>query len=225
MVSDQIPLDIVLRDEATLDQFLVGHNRELVHQLQTLGSGYEPMRILITAVSGAGKTHLLQAASRIVPQSIYLPLSVFTRLDPAIFEGLASCPLVCIDDLQVLSGDASMQLALFTLINELTENCRSFIFAADRTIEDLDLSLQDLQSRLQACVLYRLELPDDDHKRLYLKANAQRRGMQLGHEAINWILTHTPRDMDSLILLMNKLDQESLRRQCKVTIPLIKQIL
>lgn len=221
----QIPLDITLRDQATLERFVAGDNRELIDVLQSLGSDSEVRMIVITGLSGSGKTHLLQAACRQVDHAIYLPLKDLPDLDSSVFEALGGSPLVCLDDLQVLADSEEMQLALFSLINELKENNRSFVFSLDQPVDQAGFVLKDLVSRLQGCASYPLEAPQDRHKADFLQADAQRRGLQLSDEVVSWILTHTPRDMPNLVSLMNRLDQESLRSQRRPTIPFIKQIL
>lgn len=221
----QLSLDITLRDQATLERFVAGNNQELIDILQTLGSDNKVRMIVITGLSGSGKTHLLQAACRQVDHAIYLPLKDLPELDSGVFEALGASPLVCLDDLQALAGSEQMQLALFSLINELKENSRSFVFSLDQPINQAGFILKDLVSRLQGCVHYHLETPQDRHKADFLQADAQRRGLELTDEVVSWILTHTPRDMPNLVSLMNRLDQESLRSQRRPTIPFIKQIL
>lgn len=224
-MSVQLPLDIVLRNEATLERFVIGHNQELVDVLQRLDSMQGQSSLLITGPAGSGKTHLLQAVYRKVAHAIYLPLGLIARPLPDIFDGFADRPLVCLDDLQVLSEKPEMQLALFMLVNDLKENGRSFVFGSDRKIDQTVFKLKDLVSRLDACTRYHLEPLEDVDKQDFLQVEACRRGLQVSHEAVNWILTHTPRDMTNLISLMNRLDQESLRSQRKVTIPFVKHVL
>jgi len=223
-MSIQLPLDITLRDEATLDRFVVGQNTELFNLINKLLEGQD-QTILITGASDSGKTHLLQAICRHSDDAIYLPLAMIEGLSPDIFEGLSQRPLVCLDDIQAIAGNAEMELALFTLINDLKEQERSFVFSSNDKLERIGFKLKDLVSRLSACTPYYLEMPDDEHKTVFLQQEARRRGVQINHEAINWILTHTPRDMTNLISLMHRLDEESLSRQRKITIPFIKQVL
>lgn len=224
--SSQIPLDIVPRSGAMLERFVVGNNRELLHQLTVFDAHKKRQMMGITGVPGCGKTHLLQAVSRRNEHSIYLPLSMIDELSPAIFEGLSERPLICLDDLHLIAADAAMQFALFTLINSLIDNNQSLIFSSRRRVEHIGLSLKDLASRLQGCTHYRLELPEDSHKMDFLRAEAQRRGLRLSEGVSNWILTHTPRNMADLTALMQRLDHESLsHRREIITIPFIKSML
>jgi DnaA family protein len=221
----QLSLDIALRDQATLDRFIPGNNQELVNLLGSLADSATQQMIVISGLKGSGKTHLLQAACRQVRHAIYLPLGSIAEPSPDIFEQLSDHPLVCLDDLQAIAGNNEMQLALFSLMNGLREQQRSFIASLDCRIDQAGFSLKDLVSRLQACGHYAVEAPQDQHKIDFLKMDAQRRGLQLSNEVISWILTHTPRDMANLVSLMNRLDRESLRSQRRPTIPFIKQML
>ena len=220
-MSSQLPLDITLRDEATLERFVVGNNQELVDLLLNFEPVKQPRMIQLTGIEGCGKTHLLQAVCRRIEHAIYLPLAVIPRLSQDIFEGLAQRPLVCLDDIQVLAGNAELELALFTLINDLKEHNRSFIYS---TQQPVDFTLKDLHSRLSGCEHYPMESPEESHKKEYLSVEARRRGLQMSEDVVRWVLTHTSRDMSSLIALMQQLDRESLRSQRRLTVPFVKQV-
>jgi DnaA family protein len=43
--------------------------------------------------------------------------------------------------------------------------------------------------------------------------------------AVDWLLTRTDRDLGSLVLLLDKLDRESLAAQRRITVPFLKQVL
>ena len=99
-MGEQLPLDIVLRDEATLERFVQGNNGELVGVLASMNQANGQM-ILISGTTGSGKTHLLQATSRRAEDAMYLPLEHLPVLSSAVFDGLSSRALVCIDDIHL----------------------------------------------------------------------------------------------------------------------------
>ena len=219
-----MPLDIALRDEATLERFVTGDNAELIELLTRFDPERQQM-VVITGVEGSGKTHLLQAVARSQDGSIYLPLADLPAVTEDAFEGLSSRSLICLDDIQVLAGDPPTELALFGLINEIRDLGHSYLFSLACPLEQAGFRLQDLVSRLAASVRYSMELPNDLHKKHFLHDDAARRGLELNDEVIGWILTHMPRDMPSLTAFMALLDRESLRSQRKITIPFVRQVL
>lgn len=223
-MGEQLPLDIVLRDEATLERFVQGNNAELVELLAGMSQANGQM-ILISGIAGSGKTHLLQATCRLAKDAMYLPLEQLPGLSPAVFDGLSSRLLVCLDDIHLLAANPELELALFGLINEIRDSGHSFVFSSRSPLDQSGFELQDLVSRLSACMQYALELPDEANKISYLREDAARRGLELGDDVISWMLTHMPRDMPSLASFMMQLDRESLRSQRKITIPFAKQVL
>jgi len=223
-MSFQFPLDFRLRVEATLDRFVTGPNAELIDRLQQLAEGDEQVLIYITGPEGYGKTHLLQAAARLVDESMYIPLASIQSPAVEMFEGLETRQLLCIDDVEQLAGNNKMEVALFSLMKRIKDQSHSIVLAATTPPDQSGFDLNDLVSRLNGCMQYQLRSPDEADIRLYLKRDAGRRGIDLGDEVIDWIMTHMPRDMKSLSERMNKLDTESLRTQRRITIPFIKDL-
>jgi DnaA family protein len=56
-----------------------------------------------------------------------------------------------------------------------------------------------------------------------LQLRAQQRGLALSNEVTHYLLTHVSRSMSDLVVLLDKLDYESLAEQRKLTIPFIKK--
>lgn len=224
-MQTQLPLDFRLRDEATLERFVMGTNRELVSAIASLAAPNQPGFLYLTGGDGVGKTHLLQAISRQCRSSFYLPLREIAAPSADMFDGFAVADLICLDDIDHLAGQADLELALFSLINQMKEQAASFVVSAGSRPGDCGFGLKDLVSRLNACTQYHVHGLNDEHKRQYLTGDAKARGLTLSQEVIDWIFVHTPRDMQSLTGLMNRLDRESLAAQRRITIPFLKTVL
>jgi DnaA family protein len=65
----------------------------------------------------------------------------------------------------------------------------------------------------------------DPEKSLALQLRAKQRGLSLSQDVANYLLTHAPRDMGQLFMLLERLDLASLQRQRKITIPFVKEVL
>ena len=220
-MARQLSLNFRLRDAAVFERFAPGDNLQL---LQTLKNPRRA-RLFVYGGRGVGKTHLLQACARNQKHGFYLPLSqVIPRIDEA-FAALENFDPLCIDDIDLLAGDLSLEVGLFNLINRLHRTGHAFVLSAAAAPKHGGFVLPDLVSRLSACVAFRVAEPDDAQKRAYLVADARRRGMTLSAEAAQWIMNRTRRDMAAITALLGKLDAESLREQRRLTIPFLKTLL
>ena len=222
-------LRVGLRDDATLANFYSHHNGSAVAAVTSLADGQGEPYLYLWGESGAGCSHLLQAACHQAGSrgrsAFYLPLDLLLQQGPVILEGLETLELVCIDQLHRLAGIPEWEEGLFHLYNRLREANRSLLIAANRAPRQLRLELPDLASRLSWGVVYRIEALDDSAKQAALQARAHARGIELTDEVAQFILHRSPRQTGELFELLDQLDRASLSAQRKVTIPFVKQTL
>lgn len=228
----QLPLDIEIKADATFGNFVAGigePNQQLVMLLEMVASGNNDF-VYLYGESGTGRTHLLQAFthrySELFPQRLvaYLPLDN-AQLVPAMVDGLASFDAVCLDGIEYCLGDKAWETAFFNLYNQLKEHDKTLIIAGRLPPQKLEVSLQDLKSRLSAMLIHAIQpLPDSD-KRLLLQKKAEERGLELTEEVANFLLSRQQRDLPYLLDMLEKLDHASLQAQRRLTIPFVKQVL
>ncbi|GAB2523730.1 DnaA regulatory inactivator Hda [Microbulbifer agarilyticus] len=233
-VPQQLPLGVSLRDDATFANFFQSPddgNRQVVGMLQAFASGQSPEQAMyLWGESGSGVTHLLQSACQVAEATgrrfQYLPLTDLIHADPEqIVEGLENLDLVCIDDLQEIEGRAHWQTALFHLYNRLRDSGRQLLLGARKSPRGLNLTLADLQSRLQWGLTFQLHPLSDSDKLGALIQRSKLRGFDLPEDVAQYILHRAPRDTRALFACLEQLDRASLQAQRKVTIPFVKQVL
>lgn len=214
----QLPLDIRLRDDSTFNNY-VGEAGRLV----AAASGI----VYVWGEPGTGRTHLLQAACRAARDSeltaIYL--SDLDRHFPEMFTDLERLALVCVDDMDRVLGRENWEMALFHLVNGVRDTGGTLMLSGSKPAVELPVALADLRSRLIAANAIRAGDLDDASKRTLLKQRAATQGIDLADEVVRFIMSRSDRSLRSLITLLEQLDVETLRRQKKVTIPLVKQVL
>lgn len=218
----QLVLDIQLRHDATFDSFLA--NQENQHLVAFLKQPSGASLILGEEVSGL--SHLLQAACHEAgkrgQRAMYLPLMVCMPSGPDIFEGLESLDVLCVDDIHMLVGHAAFEEGFFHLFNRFAELGKTLILSSHGMPE---MVLNDLNSRLQACLLFRLKPLADQEKHLFLQQEAKRRGFFLSDEVAAYLIRHYPRDMATQLKMLQRLDIASLQEKHKITLPFVKDIL
>lgn len=228
-MARQLVLDVGLHDGAVFEAFFPGGNAAALATLKAQAAGTGELQVLLYGVAGTGKTHLLQAAchgaNRAGLTASYLPLADMPGVGAGVLEGLEHVDLICIDDLQVVAGDADWERGLFNLINASRARGTRMIMAGTAPPTALGIGLPDLASRLSWGAVFRLQALDDADKLAVLRHRASRRGFELPEEVGRYLLNNCPRDLGSLIEILERIDRATLAEQRRVTVPFIKQLL
>jgi DnaA family protein len=219
----QLALPVRLRAEAVFDSFAGGINTEVLAALRAPGT--DP--IWLWGAPGTGKTHLLQAAcaAAVGAAAAYFPLDRTLELPPEALYGFATRGLLCVDDVDAVAGEIDWERVLFQLFNDALEVRTRLIFAAGAPPAALPWALDDWRSRAAACVVYQLRELDDAGRIEALRLRALQRGLQLPAETADYLLRRMPRDLASLLALLDDLDEASLAAQRRLTIPFIRDAL
>lgn len=223
-MSQQLTLGISLRDDATFDNYFSGNNASVTHNLKMQEEPY----VFLFGDSGSGKSHLLQAACHQMGKKglpvVYLPLTE-EGLMPAMLDGLENMSLIAIDDIQEILGDEDWEQALFNLYNRVREKGNSMLVSSSEPLASLNIQLADLKSRLSWGPIFQLNALSDKEKQFALQQRAKNRGLELADDVATYLLKRSPRDMNSLFALFEKLDKASMIEKRKLTIPFIKNYL
>jgi DnaA family protein len=224
----QLVLGVHLQDEARFSNFFVNAaNTQLLASLQ--GEDSTRQFIYFWGNSGSGRTHLLQALchqqAELGNAVLYLPLGEREKFGIEILQGANTLSMVCLDDVDELSGDADWEAALFNLYNELLESDTRLFIAASAPPQSLSLGLPDLQSRLQSCLVYQMLEPGDEGKGEILRLRAANRGINIEKPVAEFIVQRAERSLSSLMAILDKLDRITLEKGRRVTIPLVKEIM
>jgi DnaA family protein len=232
MTPIQLPLGVRLRDDATFANYYPGANAAALGYVERLceaDAGWTESLMYLWGGEGVGRSHLLQAACLRVEQrseqAVYLPLAEVVEYGPALLDNLEQCELVCLDDLDAVSGRSDWEEALFHLFNRLRDSGRRLLVAASKSPRELAIRLPDLQSRMTLALVFQLHSLSDEDKLRALQLRASRRGLHMSDEVGRFILTRGERSMSALFELLERLDQASLQAQRKLTVPFLKETL
>jgi DnaA family protein len=224
----QLALEVRLRDDATLDNFLASPSVEpLILALQRQSSPEGEAIIYLYGPPGTGKSHLLQGCCHARGgDALYLPLGDLAPHDPEdVLQGAESLGLVCLDDVDQVLGNERWELALFSLCNRARQSGCRLLVSGSAAPRVLTVILPDLRSRLSWGIVFRLASADDGDKADILRFRAARRGLQMPEEVANYITARAPRSTDKLLALLDTLDHASLAEQRALSIPFVKKAL
>jgi DnaA family protein len=197
----QLALGISPPPQPTLDNFVPGANAELVARLREFqGGNFAESVLYLWGEAGAGKSHLLRACGV-----------------------LSACagPNV-VDNVETL--DEASQIALFNAINEARQSGAAVLAAGNAPPPELPLR-EDLKSRLAWGLVYHVKPLTDGERAVFLRTEAERRGMRVSEDVIRYLLTHVRRDLPTLVAILDELDRVSLELKRPVTLPLVREAL
>ena len=215
----QIPLPIVTVAARTFDNFVVGSNAAAQAHLLALEPGAAP--VYLWGPSGSGKTHLLQAVLRRA-QAQGVKVAGFSAADAAPWAFDDLWRLIALDDADRL--DPEQQHCAFASYVQAAAQGATIIAAGSLPPVDMPLR-EDLRSRLGWGHVLALQPLSEAQARAALRRDADRRGILLSDEVLEYLLTRFARDLKSLFELLDRLDDFSLAHKRSVTVTLLRQML
>jgi DnaA family protein len=237
MITDspqQIVLDVDLPDEQTFATLVNGENEIAIAHCRSLidpeNQNNSPFLTYISGANATGKSHLMvaichQAAEQQL-EHFYLCLNSSMSYPAEMLNDMENLDLLCIDNVNLLSGKADWQRSLFDLINRIQESPRcKLIVSANQGPLALDFELADLLSRLSWGVSFNLLPLSDKEAEQALMLKASQRGIKIPNESLSYLVAHSRRGMHSLTESLQILQTKSLQQKRNISIPFIKQSL
>jgi DnaA-homolog protein len=219
----QIALDIGLSRGPTLANFLAGPNEAALKHLQLWAGSptRSPVPTYLWGPSASGKTHLLKA----VAESLREQGASAGWLDASVHEPPEfneRWAVVLLDDVHLYT--AVQQHAAFNWFVNAQSLQRGVLAAGALPPADLKVR-EDLRTRLAWGHVFQLSVLSEPERRAVLRQAADARGVFLGDEVMDFMLTRFSRDLGSLMQLLEHLDGYALQTKRAITIPLIKAML
>jgi len=224
----QIALDIGLATGPTLASYFPGPNEAALRHLEIwTGAAHSgsvlrsPVPSYLWGVQGSGKTHLLMAVQATLrEQGERVGWLDAGMLDPPEYD--EDWAAVIFDDVQLYSA-VQQQVAFNWFVNAQTHQ-RAVLAAG--AVPPVELKLRDdLRTRLGWGHVYQLQLLSESERRAVLRQSADARGVFLGDEVMDFMLTRFSRDLGSLLELLDLIDDYALQTKRAITIPLIKSMM
>lgn len=215
---NQLIFDFAERGYPGFDKFLGTENAELVYVLQ---HKHDPF-IYVWGEEGAGKSHLLRAwiaqALDAGKKAVYIDTAA-TPLTEAAFEA----EYLAIDQIEKLGNEE--QALLFAVFNRFRNSGKGFLLLSSEHTPQQLVIREDLRTRMAYCLVYEVKLLTDQEKIDALVSMAAARQVTIDPEIFEYLLNHWRRDMDSLMQMLDTLDNYAVTMGKRITLQLLRQLL
>ncbi|MGI9308194.1 MAG: DnaA regulatory inactivator Hda, partial [Gammaproteobacteria bacterium] len=220
----QLPLDLKLADYAVFDSFLAGSNGLVLNAVQQAAVEPGQQVIWLWGPTGSGRSHLMQAAIAAAADQgavcAWLPLAD-QSLVPGMLAGMGELDLLCVDDVDLIAGDADWERALFGVFEDLRHHSGRLLLTASAPTNEVKFGLPDLASRFASGATWKLQSLTDDELLAALQLRSSWRGLELSAETGQFLLRRVSRSTASLFALLDELDHEAMAEKRRLTVPFV----
>ena len=221
--KDKPTIELDFNPQFTFDNFIVGGSNRVAHGAamavaKNPGSTYNPL--FFYGPPGVGKTHLLYSIANEMRKHnptaniVYIKGDQFTNeLIDAIKTGkniefrskYREADLFLVDDIQFIAGKETTQEEFFHTFNKLYEERKQIVLTSDRKPDDMLTLEERLRSRFLWGLTVDINPPDYETRMAILKNKAERLGMDLDDDVLNYIAINITNNIRQLEGTMKKI--------------------
>lgn len=177
-------------------------------------------KMVLLGPEGAGKTHLAHVWAGQVGAKILAAAEMASQSLDAVSEA----PVV-VEDIDAVAGDTEQETALFHLHNLAAAAGQPLLMTTKIAPNRAGFQLKDLQSRLSAASLARIEPMDDMLLTAILMKLFADRQINIPSNLLSYILPRLPRNYASAQRFVTLVDQTALREKRPIGIALAREII
>lgn len=216
---EQLVLALGHSESMAREDFVAGpSNAEALAMIERWPEAWPARTLALVGPAGAGKSHLAAIwAARSGAKTI-----MAACVDEAVVPAALASGAAVIED---LAAGAINERALFHLLNLAEEQHASLLLTADQPPGSITLRIADLASRLRAVPAVALSAPNDALLRAVLVKLFADRQLGVDEALLVYLERRIERSIAAARRVIDRLDQESLRRRRPLTRALAAEVL
>ena len=241
----QLFFDFPVNPRYGFDNFIVCGGNEIAYRFAMMLTQEDSHNLLyVYGPPGSGKTHLLSAFGKrfwsvshqgSLSNDEPVPYISFRDIEQLyggeylaeqasrMAERFINAPALLIDDLHLIPDNGNLRVELWQLFNDFFDKGKKIAITADCTPREIPSLDDHLVSRLLWGLVARMDVSDDDSRRLIMKKLAEDRHISLPADVIDYLLRQTRRDIPSLTEALEILNRQSLSTGRKISLRLARE--
>ncbi len=230
----QLFFDFPIRPQYTFSNFVTcsGNNTALEFIKRVIIPDSGENLLYLHGATGSGKTHLLSAISSELTDCSpgspvpVIPLDALTEENcRSVVERAGEQSHLLLDDLHLLRDSSLLRSAVWQLFNDFYESGRKIIATAALPPKELNSLDEHLQSRFMWGLVVKLDISDDESRRMIMAKLATDRQIALPSEVSDYLLVHVRRDIPSLAAALEQIKQRSFATKKSISLRLAREVL
>lgn len=219
-MPEQLTFDLPAHPARGLDDFLMTPSNAAALAAIKGWQDWPNRKLVLAGATGTGKTHLAHVWADLCDATI-IAASDLEQTDIKDLAGRS----VCIEDTQQVTGNPACETALFHLHNLVLAEGGHLLMTANDAPSRWGITLPDLQSRMEATTLSRLDAPDDMLLSAVLVKLFHDRQLTAPANLVTYLLTRMERSLATAGDLVARLDQAALAERRPLSRNLAAKIL
>ncbi|MEP2717418.1 DnaA/Hda family protein [Pseudophaeobacter sp.] len=219
-MARQLSFELPAKTTLGRDDFFVAPSNAMAVALLDPGFAWPSGKLVLTGPAGAGKTHLAHVWAN---QSGACIIQASDLREDQIPE-LAQGPIV-VEDVPAIAGNTDAQNALFHLHNMVLANGHALMLTGRAAPNLWQLTLPDLQSRVQAATHAELQAPDDALLAVVLAKLFNDRQVTPKPDVIPYLVAHMDRSFAAAARIVDQLDSMALSEGRTLSRPLAVRLM
>lgn len=212
----QVPLDFPFRPSYRKEDFIIAPSNREAYQWVTTWPSWPDRVFFLHGPEGSGKKHLAHIWAAMAEARFLVQAEEVEK----ILDGTYTEKAFVVD----LASVSLPEILFFHLLNHIREHNKWLLIIAENTKKRLGYNLPDLNSRLAALPSATLQEPDDELMGALIFKLFSDRQLQVGEDVVRYLLTRIERSFPAIHVMVERIDEEALRLQQNITIPLIRDI-
>jgi chromosomal replication initiation ATPase DnaA len=220
MLNNQLFFDLDTPIKYNIDDIIVRDFNKNVVNFLFHNNNWVVNFIYIYGAKGVGKSFISSVFLK-YNKGVYIPEHLLKNIS-FIEEIILQYDVFLLDDIEKFIH--YNQNEFFELYNIMQSYNKKLILVANSHINDLDISLKDLKSRLDSFVPLEIQLPSDDDLKVIIFKMISDKQLNINLDVIDYLIARSKRDLSTLSEVINNINNLSMIKKRKITINLLKDL-